>query len=351
MDKNIVSFIESIEPDFSYQGTEGALNFVIESNENMLVIESYLDSVEEEAIQEGLYSWTKEKVGSAYNYGKEKGGKAYTWAKENVKKAIDYIIKAIKVAIAKIKGIFFTMVRKVQVLYAQATKKIADMIASVGKSDKTADDQIELTYTRIKTEALNTKINSFIPENTEYFKGLESNSRAADEKTEVNSDDIIKACLGDNFSKEDFRKDCLSESSGKVRINAVTGNLKTEYDEDVMKPLKALYDRIMNNKKSMLSTVSKLRTADGITRHQISYANKVVNAINAASAKFFNAVFSVVVTGFHSYIKAAVFAVRHRIARAGSDAYAYGKEKAIGAKDAVVNGAKSAKDYIVDKLK
>lgn len=347
MDKNIVSFIESIEPDFSYQGTDGVMALIVESNDNMHIIESYLDSVEEEAIQEGLYTWTKEKAGQA----KEKAGQAYGWAKEKVKKAIDYIIKAIKVAIAKIKGIFFTMVRKMQVLYAQATKKIADALGSIGSSDKTLNDTVELTYTRILTDALKNKIKAFTPENTDYFEALESNSKAADDKTVVNSDDIIKACLGNNFSKEDFRKDCLGEVSGKIHVNKLTAGLKTKYDTEVMVPLKELYDRIMNNKKTMLSTVSKLRTEEGITRHNISYANAVVNAINTASARFFNAVFSVVVTGFHSYIKASLYAIKHRVGRAGKDAYAYGKGKAIAAKDAVVSGAKSAKDYLVDKLK
>lgn len=341
MDKNIVSFIESIEPDFSYQGTEGAMALIVESNDNMLVIESYLDGIETQAIQEGLYSDAKDKAGAAYG-----------WAKEKAKKAIDYIIKAIKVAIAKIKALFFQMVKKIKVLYAQAANKVGDLMSKLASKDISG---IKVDWKELQFEKIRGFVSAFHPAQLPEVKGLKADAAGADEedasKLNLSAKDILKKCVYaggvsdesiDSGKITEFLKDKCFEARTEVKggVNA----LKESHDK-IVDVLKELYKNIMDTEAAMLRDVSTLRKeAD---RHSVSYANKVVNAVNAACTMFFNAVFSVVVTGMHQRIKAVVYAIKHRAGK-GIDA---AKEKAVAAKDTVVEKAKGAKDWVAEKVK
>ena len=71
MDNNIVSFIESIEPDLSYEGSMGAIALIVECNENMDAIE---DRIYDTMACESAYLEAEEK--GFMDKAKEYGGKA-----------------------------------------------------------------------------------------------------------------------------------------------------------------------------------------------------------------------------------------------------------------------------------
>ena len=355
MDKNIVSFIESIEPDFSYQGNEGAMALIVESNDNMLIIENYLDSIDAEIIQEGLYTSAK-----------DKGSKVYEWAKEKAKKAIDYIIKAIKVAIAKIKSLFFQMVKKVKVLYAQAMNKIGSIMSKVASKDI---EGIKVSWKKLDDGMIGNLVNNFNPAELPEVKNMKASAGAADDESvkaldsseDMTAKKVLARCTkgiakvyadSDAGIAESIKGICLVEQG---EISGGVEGLKSTYNK-VIEHLKNLYDKIMKNEASMLKTVSELRKeAD---RNSVSYANKVVNAVNSACTMFFNAIFGVVVTGLHQRIKAVVYAIKHRAGKAydsaktkAGEAYDSVKTKAGNAYDSAKKSVGDAAGKVADTVK
>ena len=104
----IKSFIESIEPDLSYNGYDGLINFTIESTENLYAINNFIESAEED--KENFLVRSAKTVGG--------------W----IKKAFEAIYKFIKKIISKIKGLFMNLFHKLKIMYAKALEKIGKFL-------------------------------------------------------------------------------------------------------------------------------------------------------------------------------------------------------------------------------
>lgn len=133
LENQIMEFVESVEPDFRYQGTEGMMNIVTESAENMILMESAINKTEYVAFQEGMIGSFADAI----------------WSR--IKKFFNWILGIIKKVIAKIKAFFMAIRRKLTMAAAAALRKIGDTIRSNVNMDKQGGDGESIEYKAINT--------------------------------------------------------------------------------------------------------------------------------------------------------------------------------------------------------
>ena len=342
MDNNIVSFIESIEPDLSYEGSMGAMTLIVESNENMLAIEDYINKTE-------LYSVYAEEAAADDKPGvvdkiKEYGGKA----KAGALKIWDYIVTAIKRAIAKIKGLFFQATKKLRVIYTQAMNKIRELLAKAVTNKNRGVAKVK--WYSINMDALNGYINKFNPNtifsdvkskqfNAAAFEDEARNSiGSAEGARSINAVKYLSDILG--MDSEDVRnlgtilkEKCLKEES---TITVSQEDVKKLFDTKVITSLNNIYKDIMTVNEGLLKIVSEKRK-EAMNAEDRSAALKLANAMNrvqsanaSACGMFFNAVFGVVAKALHSAIKATLYAIKSTATGAVKDAYGSVKKAVAG---------------------
>ena len=136
LENQIMEFVESVEPDFRYQGTEGMMNIVTESAYNMVLMESAINNSEYTTIQEGM-------IGDFFGA---------IWAR--IKKFFNWIVGIVKKVIAKIKAFFMAIRRKLTLAAAAALRKIGDVIRSNVNMDKQGGDDKDK---EVKYKSINLK--------------------------------------------------------------------------------------------------------------------------------------------------------------------------------------------------
>lgn len=341
MDREIVSFIESIQPDFSYQGTTGMLKTIIESNENMIAIDNYISTINEEAYNESLsdkFQSVKTAVGNKINDAKNVDLKA------KAHKAYEFIKESIKRAIAKIKALFMTQYKKVKILYVKALEKITPLLTKLGASQ---NREIPYEFENLDSGELLKYINSFNSRNIIDADALQINidtNSAAQKKYDTenmdSADSMIRSALAGTDGqlsikdienlKTTLKDKCFTKFT---KINIGKNALKVYFDESVSGPLNTLYKNILNNEAEVMRLINKLESGGKYSEVSIKYANKFSSTLQSANIKFFDAVLGVAVTGMNNYVRAIVAAIK---ANAGS--------KVSSAKDAVAGAAGSVAD-------
>ena len=349
MDKEIVSFIESIEPDFSYQGSDGVLCAVMETTDNMLAIDKYISSIEElepanESVSEKLAEMKKnaeEKIADA----KEKAGGFKADAAGRFKKAWDAIVEAVKRAIAKIKSLFMTQLKKVQLLYAQALEKVSAEMTKLGSNEEKTVDY-EFDYLNPATFA--NYVKAYNPKEVGNAADLAAKvrngefSNLEDESVDKVIADALagsaKPLTAAEVSKltETLKEKCFLKAT---KVNIGKAGLKNYFNDAITAPIKELYKNILKSEEQLLRVINAFKNnrKDIVDGSVVRWMNAYASNLQSANLKFFGSVVSVSVTGLHKYIAAIIAAIRKN---------AVAKAKAVPGKvkDAAEDAANAAAD-------
>ena len=339
---NTVAFIESIEPDFEYQGLEGAMSLVVENAENFAIINDVIDEgadiAEEEVYTEGV-------VGSVAKY---------------VRKAIEWIIKNIKKAIAKLKSLFLSLVHKLKMAYLSAMRSIGKFAAKnlVSKNG----GAVKVKWFKLKEGAFGElcgamadNIKSFAAECESKIEGggaftittdrVAADRAAIDKAIETdkqfNKAKFIKARLKDfTHNKKEAGELFTAEESATASSSA----LKDLYEKSLVKGVNKVYKTMMKANDHLLKAAAKaekvinkdksLRGEENFGKKEklhISRPKLIIKGLNAAvhsvislNTALFATVYRTSVFALHQNIKATVYAIKRTVM--GDDAYKTSKE-------------------------
>ena len=272
---NTVAFIESIEPDFEYQGLEGAMSLVVENAENFAIINDVIDEsaeiAEEEAFTEGV-------IGSTAKF---------------VRKAIEWIIKNIKKAIAKLKSLFLSLVHKLKMAYLSAMRSIGKFAAKnlVGKNAGT----VKVKWYKLNKEQFKSIVNNI---------GEQIKKRADDLKDDIStdphnqSDDELRFAAGSALADKDtfkgskmikeqlkkltFTKGENGKQAGEYGIfsqqttaDASSKELKDLYDKCLVKTVNEVYKKMMKAHDSLLKAAHHAeKTIDKNVKGRVGFDEK-----------------------------------------------------------------------------
>lgn len=342
---NTVAFIESIEPDFEYQGLEGAMSLVVENAENYALINDVIDEgaeiAEEEVFTEGV-------VGSVVKY---------------VRKAIEWIIKNIKKAIAKLKSLFLSLVHKLKMAYLSAMRAIGKFAAKNLTSKH--GGTVKVKWYKLKKDAFGQMCTMFTDSmvklaekaqsGVEVFKGMKDDVTMS---VSDNSRNDMNAAIyrSEHFKEAKRIKEAVKEmTTGKdkeggalftkeTNAPADSASLKDLYEKTLVKGVNTAYKKMMKANDHLLKAAGKAETAinkhvkgetnfgDNKKKH-ISTAKLIVKALNAhvnitisTNSVVFSAIYKTAVFALHQNIKATVYAIKRAVA--GDDAYKYDKDAA-----------------------
>lgn len=350
MDKEIVSLIESIEPDFSYQGSDGILYAVMETNDNMIAIDKYISDIELEPANEafgeklaGLAQTAKDKIKDA----KDRAGELKTDASGKLSRALDVIVEAVKRAIAKIKSLFITQFKRLQLLYAQALEKVNAEMTKLGSNEERTVDY-EFDYLNPATFA--NYVRAYNPKEVGNAQDLAAKvrngefSNLEDESVDKLIADALagtsKPLTSGEVSKltETLKEKCFLKAT---KVNIGKKGLKIYFNDAVTAPVKDLYQNILKSEEQLLRVIKgfKNNRKDVVDSAVVRWMNDYSAKLQSANLKFFGAVVSVSVSGLHNYIRAIVAAIRKNAAS---------KIKEVPGK--VADAAKEAKDKVTSKF-
>lgn len=265
-DDEIKSFVEAVEPDLSYQGTEGVMAMMFESAQNMIALEDFIHT---DAYQEGA---------------KEIGQKIW----EKIKKFFKAIVELIKKFIAKIKSFFIAVRTRLTKAAAVAMKKLGEMAKNlVGASKET------ITYRGIN-EAEFTKFASQIERiSKEDAKHIEAqiNKYGADiiangkeipvmdrkDALDIRIGYIIKDANHTNFISK--AKEVLF---AEKTMEASKEGFAKEYKDGILSKLDKAYDAMMKAETVQLMNTSEVQKniENGLKQNKVddATANKIVKA-------------------------------------------------------------------------
>ena len=341
---NTVAFIESIEPDFEYQGLEGAMSLVVENAENFALINDVIDEgaeiAEEEVYTEGV-------IGATAKY---------------VRKAIEWIIKNIKKAIAKLKSLFLSLVHKLKMAYLSAMRSIGKFAAKnlVSKNG----GAVKVKWFRLKSgefgklcEDVAGQIKDIaadcegrIQNGAAFINAYDMDNQEADREA------IDKSIERDKqFSKAKFIKARLKEITHNKKeagalfeaqetATASASVLKDMYEKSLVKGVNQVYKTMMKANDHLLKAAAKAEKAVNKDKSlageenfgkkdksHISRPKLIIKGLNAAvhtvislNSALFSVVYRTSVFALHQTIKATVYAIKRTVM--GDDAYKTSKE-------------------------
>lgn len=262
-DDEIRSFVESVEPDFDYHGTEGAMAMVVESAQNMINLEQAIEYGELTVQQENVIT------------------DAFKAIWKRIKQFFNWILELIKKVLAKVKSFFMMLRRKLTMAAAKAFKTIGEFIKNHTNMDKTEDEEIEYKGlnkanvakllqnipTISKTVKLDVAIVSKMMDNipkdsiddqnkTNIRAALKDNSQDSDGLKEIV--DIINQNLNPETVKQSVYDAIYPGLNGKNFISELKEQLiekktivasekafKEIFSNDILKNLDKAYDSIM----------------------------------------------------------------------------------------------------------
>lgn len=341
---NTVAFIESIEPDFEYQGLEGAMSLVVENAENFAIINDVIDEsaeiAEEEAFTEGV-------IGSAAKF---------------VRKAIEWIIKNIKKAIAKLKSLFLSLVHKLKMAYLSAMRSIGKFAAK-NLTSKSAGT-VKVKWYKLKEDQFKTLAEGLTEKMVGAAEKMQSeveNARFTQKTTLSASDDQVTGARNIIYDSEHMKtaktiKKMVKElTTGKDKkvggemftyettASANTSSVKSLYEKSLVKGVNSAYKKMMKANNHLLKAAAKTeksidkyvrgetnfgkkdsKTGEGkkhisTARLMIKTLNAGVNMIITTNSVIFSALYKTAVFALHQNIKATVYAMKR--AAMGDDAF------------------------------
>ena len=298
------SFVESVEPDLSYEGSDGLLSMVIESAENMMTINSFIEEADKEEDKENFLVRGAKTVGG--------------W----IKKAFEALVRLIKKLIEKIKGLFMNLFHKLKTLYAQAVKKIGEFVKKgVNFSDKNRATCKWFVMTKELPAFDNKTITMYIKgyaEKNDFELSLKDLdvAKVLSMSTKGANTDTIRSKGYTAFVKEY----CFTEKEGNISDKDFDKIYKTDISE-----LNKSYKTALSNEAEMLKAIQtaedKLEAGDA-KNERVKAISKLTHTQAAAMSTWMSAVFSAAIFGFHQALKALMVGIKGTIAakvRGGAD--------------------------------
>lgn len=245
-DDEIRSFVEAVEPDLSYKGTEGSMAMLVESAQNMIALEDFIHT---DTYQEGVVG---DVAGAVWN---------------KIKKFFALIVNLIKKIIAKIKSFFIALRRKITMAAATAMKKIGEFVQKHTDMNKTVKDTIEYRGLNVAaTKKFIDNINVWAKQNDQKLETvinqtLDATLKAKGKVAELKREDLLDFNCNAIVEGADYKsfiqktKEALIEEKELVPSNKAFEEI---YKSELLKNLDAAYNAIIKAKAVKLATSSKL---------------------------------------------------------------------------------------------
>ena len=245
-DDEIRSFVEAVEPDLSYKGTEGSMAMLVESAQNMIALEDFIHT---DTYQEGVVG---DVAGAVWN---------------KIKKFFALIVNLIKKIIAKIKSFFIALRRKITMAAATAMKKIGEFVQKHTDMNKTVKDAIAYRGLNVvATKKFIDNINGWAKQNDQKLEHvvnetLEATLKAKGKVVELKREDMLNDNCKAILEGSDYKtfiekaKESLIEEKELVPSNKAFEEI---YKSELLKNLDAAYNAIIKAKAVKLATSSKL---------------------------------------------------------------------------------------------
>ena len=258
----IINFINNVQPDMSYGTFDGMTRAMVESAENMAVVNDYITESTYEVYTEAKYKNLKDKFTKFYA-------------------VFMYIIKK---AIEKVKGFFLSIKRKLTIAMAKALKILGKKII-INKNNNAQKTKNDLDETSMNTKKLNT-----------YTFDTEKYNKLCDFiNSSMNVLSDIKKSLnnGHNKIKDEFTKFINNKNdTGSVLLTKITYKITLgksneyltkkikEIFKDVDTIMKEFYNHIM---KSFDNTILELKKAEKETKEDMIIPETIKTRFNIIS--------------------------------------------------------------------
>ena len=259
-DKMIIDFINGIEPDFSYGSSDGMTRAMVESAENMALINDYIVESTYEVYSESIISQN---------------------TKDRFTKFYAAFIYTIKKAIEKVKGFFLSIKRKLTMAMAKALKILGKKIV-VNKDKDVQDARKDVTKkyfnnakvyggdTNIKelnTYAFDTKkyneLCDFINSSMSTLSDIKNNLNNGHTKIKEDFDKFIN-------EKNDTGSVLLTKTVYKIRLGVSDNKYLEKKIKEIFKDVDTImnefYNRIM---KSFNNSILELKKAENETKDMV----------------------------------------------------------------------------------
>ena len=244
----IVDFINNVEPDFSYGTSDGMSRAMVESAENIALINDY--------IVESTYDvYTEAEEDDKDN--KKPGflGKI----SNKISRYFTLFMNIIKKFIAKIKGFFLTLRKKITVAFSKAVKAIANFLRKRINNNKSKFD----TNKDITIYSWNASVLQKVQERSTFTAHSGDTYRGGDYEAVVKywkeTKDII-----DNIAvvpTEKNRNSLLFEVEVTFDPNKANDFLEAHFKADVLKNIDVTYDTLMKQTDNVIKNIKEKENA------------------------------------------------------------------------------------------
>ena len=317
-DKMIIDFINNVEPDFSYGSSDGMTRAMVESAENMALINDY--------IVESTYE--------VYTEAEDKQG-FFSKVKNKIHRAFILFVDLIKKAIEKVKGFFMAIKRKLTMVMAKALKalipafaKVANL-ASVAKTKANGEkwtfafDLTSVVACRIDPKKI-TRLIDYADTCENAFKNIKDLSFL--DETQIKMGDTTLNQIRNSF--DSFIKQDNDETGSPIMekfdfvINVVSAKMvqdvKDAFD-DIKGYMNIAYDEVMKSYSSTLKNIQSLennikkndKIANNELSKQLSIVNKYIHFNNYIKYTILQKTATACLKHTKSFISAMWYLIKH----------------------------------------
>ncbi len=265
-DKMIIDFINNVEPDMSYGSSDGMTRAMVESAENMALINDYIVESTYE-----VYTEAEENKEDKKGFFGKMGLKVSAY--------FTLFMNIIKKFITKIKGYFLTAKRKLTVAMAKAVKAIGNFVKN-RVSDLSSEKEVET----FKWSPVYGTLQSFIQAET-TINDLKI-ATAEDSKKRVEE---LKSKL-----EEVYKQPLLVAEKSSISKKDAEKFFKDRFSVDINKKMDEAYNSLMNSSKNMINGLSnrekdvknRLKKASSrdefnTIKNELKGINIVINGLNS----------------------------------------------------------------------
>ncbi len=250
-DKMIIDFINNVEPDFSYGSSDGMTRAMVESAENMALINDYIT---ESAYE--VYTETEDKQGF------------FAKVKNKVSVYFTLLINLIKKFIAKIKGFFVMVRRKLTAAMAKAVKSVASFLNNRINNHKqkfSAKENIEIydwdpsALTGLHKIIEDQKIDIYKPYTVEEAKQIV---------------EAMKNSISRNIQDDKPQSGLLKTTTVSFDPTKADKFLESYFSKKISEPIDSTYNILM---KSASETIKELRETEKVVANNMKSSSSKSN--------------------------------------------------------------------------
>ena len=293
-DKMIIDFINNVEPDISYGSSDGMTRAMVESAENMALIN---DFITESAYE--VYTETEDKQGF------------FAKVKNKVSVYFTLLINLIKKFIAKIKGFFVMVRRKLTAAMAKAVKSVASFLNNRINNHKqkfSAKENIEIydwdpsaltgLHKIIEDQEINTWKSYTVEEAKQIVEAMK-NSISANIQDDKPQNGLLKTTT---VSFDPTKADKFLESYFSKKISEPinsTYNILMKSASEKIKELRDVEKTVVDDMKSssgdeFKANKDKYKGLNVLINGLNSVAYKAAQAVASGAFKYYRKLFSAV---------------------------------------------------------